>query len=175
MSDLTTLYERNAEFAEAFDQGDLGIKPNIMTIVLTCVDARMNPAAFLGLGLGDALIIRNVGGRVTDASAREVSILFELMKLGAGGVAPTMGLAVIQHTDCGMAKFAVPHIAEAITEVFGTTDVVDTYAIHDLRDSVTNDVTKALGAVPAGVTVSGHVYDVTTGRLEEIVAPAGAG
>lgn len=175
MSDLAKIYERNDAFARSFDQGDLVIKPRIMTIILTCVDGRVDPASFAGLRLGDALVLRNVGARVTDTVSLEVSMLFQLMKLGAGGTAPNMGLAVIQHTDCGMAKFAVPEVAEAITGIFGTSDVVDTYAIGDLRGSITTDVGKALESVPTGITVSGHLYDVTTGRLEEVVAATSAG
>ena len=64
MSDLDTLYDRNEEFARTFDQGDLPILPRHPTIVLTCVDSRVDPAHFLGLELGDTLVLRNSGGRV---------------------------------------------------------------------------------------------------------------
>jgi len=172
MSDLATFYDRNAEFVATFDHGDLVIKPAIMTVILTCVDARVDPAHYARLGLGDALVLRNVGARATDTALLEVAVLFNLMKLGAGGVAPHMGLAIIQHTDCGMAKFAVPQVAEAITAIFGTPDVVETYAIPDLAETVRADVSKALDVLPAGITVSGHVYDVSNGGLEQIVDPA---
>lgn len=172
MSDLSTFYDRNAAFVASFDQGDLAIKPAIMTIILTCVDARVDPAHYAGLDLGDALVLRNVGARATDTVLLEVTVLFNLMKLGAGGVAPQMGLAIIQHTDCGMAKFAVPQVAEAMTQIFGSAEVVDTYAIPDLTETVEADVAKALDALPSGITVSGHVYDVASGALEQIVDPA---
>jgi carbonic anhydrase len=76
-----------------------------------------------------------------------------------------------------MAKFATPAVAEQITATFGTPDVVETYAISDLRSSVAADVERAAASphAPAGLTVSGHVYDVTTGRLEEIVPPRAVG
>lgn len=169
MSDIGTFYERNAAFAEGFSQGDLIIKPRIMTIMLTCVDARVDPAHFAGLELGDALVLRNVGARVTESVILEVSILFNLMKLGTGGVAPTMGFAIVHHTDCGMAKFAVPQVAEAITEIFGSGDVVDTYAIADPVEAIKDDVAAAKAGVPDGIGVSGHLYDVTTGQLAEMV------
>ena len=177
MSDLSIYYERNAAFAEGFDQGDLVIKPKIMTIVLTCLDARVDPGQFAGIDLGDAFVMRNVGGRVTDTVMLEVAMLWQLMKLGAGGVEPPLGLAVVHHGDCGMAKFANPQVADAITAIFGTSDVVDTYSINDERMSVTTDVDRALasGHTPAGLTVSGHRYDVSTGRLEQVVAPVVAG
>jgi carbonic anhydrase len=66
MPDVQTLVDRNLEFASSFDQGDLAIMPRLSTLVLTCVDARVDPAHILGLELGDAVVMRNVGGRVTD-------------------------------------------------------------------------------------------------------------
>ncbi|MDH3306602.1 MAG: carbonic anhydrase [Acidimicrobiia bacterium] len=177
MPDLTTIYERNAAFADGFDQSDLVIKPRIGTIVLTCVDARVDPAHFSGLELGDALVMRTVGGRVTDTAMLEVAMLWQLMKLGAGGKDPNLGLAIIHHNDCGMAKFAVPAVAAAITSHFGTGDVVETYAIGDERTSVAADVDRAMNSTyaPSGLIVSGHRYDITTGKLEQVVAPAPVG
>lgn len=174
MSDLDVYAARNAAFAESFDKGDLVIKPNFGTIVLTCVDPRVDPAYFAGLELGDALVMRTVGARATDTALLEVAVLWQLMKLGAGGVDPMLGLAIIHHTGCGMEKFAQPPVAAAITDVFGSTDVVDTYAVTDPASSVADDVRRGLESphTPAGLTVSGHVYDVTTGRLEQVVAPA---
>ena len=173
MSDLEVLYERNGEFAASSDQGDLPIKPNLMTIVLTCVDARVDPAYFAGLGLGDALVLRTVGARATDTALLEVAVLWQLMKMGAGGADPDLGLAIVHHTNCGMARFAQPEVAEAITGVFGTPDVVDTYAIPDSHEAVRQDVERATAGphTPQGLTVSGHLYDVTTGLLEQVVAP----
>ena len=174
MSAIETIYARNRDFAESFDQGELPVKPNLMTIVLTCVDARVSPAHFAGLGLGDALVIRNVGARATETATLEVSILFNLMKLASGGTPPSMGLAIIHHTDCGMAKFAVPEVAAAITNVFGTSDVVDTYAIADSYEAIRADVAAARETVPAGIEVSGHLYDVATGKLEQVEAASAA-
>lgn len=170
MSDLATLYERNQVFSEAFDKGDLPIKPNLSTLILTCVDARLDPAHFAGLELGDALVLRNVGARVTDAVALEVSILWLLMSL-ASGATPSMELVVIQHTSCGMARFATPEVAAKVTERFGTSEVVDTYAITDPRESVATDIERLRDndQVPSGLRISGHVYDVATGRLEMVV------
>ena len=86
MSDLATVYERNAQFSQSFDQGDLAIKPNLATIVLTCVDARVDPAYFAGLELGDALVMRTVGGRATDTAILEVAVLWQLMKFALIGL-----------------------------------------------------------------------------------------
>ena len=76
MSDLSTLYDRNAAFAETFDKGDLPIKPSLSTLILTCVDARVSPEHVAGVELGEALILRNVGARVTDTVCLEVAILW---------------------------------------------------------------------------------------------------
>ena len=170
MTDLATLYERNAVFAETFDKGDLPIKPNLSTLILTCVDARVSPEHTSGIDLGDALILRNVGGRVTDSIGLEVAMLWALMGM-ASGATPNMELVIIQHTQCGMARFAVPEVAEKVTAKFGTTAVVETYGIADLNDSLAADVQRLRGnaTVPRELTVSGHIYDIATGQLSEVV------
>ena len=167
MSDLETLYSRNATFVESFDKGDLPVKPGMSTIIVTCVDARVDPAHYAGLELGDALVLRTAGGRVTDGIVTEVNVLWQLMKL-VSGQDPMLSVAVIQHTNCGMARFANPQAAEALEPVLGA-DVLATYAIGDPDEAVRGDVVKALEGGPEGLTVSGHMYDVATGALREIV------
>ncbi len=170
MSDLAKLYERNAAFAVGFDKGDLPIKPGLSTIILTCVDARVDPAHYAGLELGDALTLRNAGARVTDATALEAAILFTLMSM-ASGSEPDLELVIIQHTQCGMARFAVPEVAAMVTARFGSSYVVDTYGIPSLEESLAGDVERlrAIGAVPRQLKVSGHIYDITTGQMTEVV------
>ncbi|MBT8198959.1 MAG: hypothetical protein KJO36_00445 [Acidimicrobiia bacterium] len=170
MTDLEQLYQRNTSFAETFTAGDLPIKPNLSTLVLTCVDARVDPAKYAGLELGDALVLRNVGARVTDAVALEVSMLWALMEM-ASGASPKMELVIVQHTKCGMARFAVPEVATQITERFGTEEVVDTYAIVDLEESLATDVARlrSNSIVPRELKVSGHIYDIETGRLQQVI------
>ena len=172
MSDLTTIYERNEAFAASFDDGNLPIKPNLSTIILSCVDARVDPTQYAGLALGDALVMRTVGARVTETAMTEIAALWHLMTLGLG-TDPMLGLAIIHHTQCGMTRFAQPEVAEAITEIFRNSNVVDTYAIADSRSAIETDVQRALGATdtPPGLTISGHLYDLATGRIEEIVPP----
>ncbi len=75
MSDINALYERNAEFANRFQFSELGWKPELFTVVSTCLDARIDPAHFMGLGLGDALVMRNIGGRVTDEIEHELAFI----------------------------------------------------------------------------------------------------
>lgn len=170
MPDLETLYERNAVFAATFDKAELPIKPKLSTLILTCVDARLGPEHIVGLDLGDALVLRNVGARVTDTVGLEVAMLWQLMAM-AGGATPTMELVIIQHTLCGMARFAIPEVAGEVTAHFGRPDVVATYGISDLDETVAGDVARLRGnpTVPRELSVSGHVYDVTTGRMREVV------
>ena len=78
-ADLTTLLDRNRSFAEQFAAGDLKILPRMSTILLTCIDARVDPAHVFGLGLGDAVVIRNAGGRITPAVMRDLGILSVLV------------------------------------------------------------------------------------------------
>ena len=78
MPEISVLQERNRVFASGFDAGDLPMRPRMWTVVLTCVDARVVPSAFLGLELGDAFVIRNAGGRVTTAAVEDLAILSAL-------------------------------------------------------------------------------------------------
>lgn len=165
MSDLTNLLERNAAFAETFDKGDLPIPPNIKTIILTCVDARVDPAHFLGLDLGDALTLRTVGARLTETAITEAILLYWLLKLGSEGKVD-LDLAVIGHTNCGMQRLADPQVAQRFAEHVGS-DVVATYAIGDLAATIRLDIErmKADLRLPKTMSISGHIYDVTNGEV----------
>jgi len=164
MGQLTSVVEANQKFAESFDQGDLEIPPARNIAVLTCIDARIDPAKVLGLDIGDAHVIRNAGGRATDDAVR--SLLISSWLLG------TREFLVIHHTDCGMEKFTDKSMAEIIGERCGQ-DVseLDFLTFSDLDQSVRDDVDRirSLGRIPVDATVSGHVYDVRTGTLREVV------
>lgn len=170
MTRVAELYERNAEFAESFDKGDLPIPPKLSMLILACVDARVGPEITAGIELGDAWIIRNVGGKVSDAVATQVAMLWMLAEMARGDT-PNLELAIIQHTNCGMERFATPEVGQKVTERFGTPAVVETYAIADLDESVRSDVERLRSnpLVPRELTVSGHVYDVKTGLMREVV------
>ena len=101
-ADLTTLLDRNRSFAEQFAAGNLKISPRMSTILLTCLDARVDPAHLFGLGLGDALVIRNAGGRITPAVMGDLGILSVLAAaFTQPGTSPRQPeLVVIHHTDC---------------------------------------------------------------------------
>lgn len=100
VTELPKLLEANRAFAEGFDKGDLPMPPARPVAVLTCIDARLHPAKFLGLEIGDAHVVRNAGGRATDDALR--SLMISSWLLG------TRELVVIHHTDCGMLRRSPP-------------------------------------------------------------------
>ncbi len=116
---FSALLDRNRSFAEQFEAGDLTIRPRMSTIILTCVDARVDPAHLFGLGLGDAIVIRNAGGRITRAVMGDLGILSVLAANMPGPSAMQPELVVIHHTDCGLSRLANPAIQEQVAERLG--------------------------------------------------------
>ncbi len=175
MSDLDTLYDRNKGFARTFDKGDLPILPRHRTIVLTCLDSRVDPAHFLGLELGDALVMRNTGGRVTDDVEQGVALLLGMTRLVAGDRAPGLSLAIVHHTDCGLERIAAPGPRQALSQRTGLEPaVLETLAISDHEASFMADIERlrASDLVPSELEVSAHLYDVTSGQMTQVVSPA---
>ena len=162
MSALGELLKANEAFAASFDEGNLEIAPARPVLVLTCIDARVDPAQMLGLGLGDAHVLRNAGGRATDDTIRSATISSWLLG--------TREFLVIHHTDCGMTKFTDDVLHGMIRDTTGV-DVSDDYlAFSDVEQSVRDDVAllRDVETLPEGVTVAGLVYDVRTGELREV-------
>jgi carbonic anhydrase len=168
-SETDRLREANERFASSFDAGGLEIAPARPLIVLTCVDARVDPATAFGLEVGDAHVIRNAGGRATTDAIR--SMLISSWLLG------TREVAVIHHTDCGMTKFTDDVLRDMIREGTGVEVDMDFLSFADPEESARQDVDTIRGTkgFPDGVAVSGHVYDVRTGRLREVEPPAPTG
>ena len=176
-ADLTTLLDRNRNFAEQFAAGDLKILPRMSTILLTCVDARVDPAHLFGLGLGDAVVIRNAGGRITPAVMRDLGILSVLAaaanQLGTSPMQPE--LVVIHHTDCGMSRLTNPAIQGQVAKRLGlSVDEVSAMAISDPTTSVQEDIERLrhTPGTPDQLVVSGFVYDVRNGTINQVVPPA---
>jgi carbonic anhydrase len=169
MSELDRMNEANAAFAAAFDKGELEVPPARPLVVLTCIDARLDPARFLGLEIGDAHVIRNAGGRVTDDAIRSLLI--------SGWLLGTREFAVIHHTDCGMTKFTDPVLRDMIRDQAGVEVDLEFLSFPDAEASTREDVDaiRDTKGFPDGVTVSGHVYDVRTGELRQVVAPVTVG
>ncbi len=174
MTDLTALLDRNRIFAEQFEGGDLNIRPRMSTIILTCVDARVDPAHLFGLGLGDALVIRNAGGRITPAVMGDLAVLGVLAANMPGG-AMQPELVVIHHTDCGMSRLANPGIQQQVAGRLGlSVDEVAAMAITDPAKSVQEDIERLrqTPGTPDQLVVTGLVYDVGDGTIDEVVPSA---
>ena len=172
MTDTQTLIDRNHDFASSFNQGDLPLLPRLSTLVLTCLDARVDPAHLLGLELGDAVVMRNIGGRVTDEVIEQIAILRALAEF-AGGVA--LEVAIVHHTDCGASRFANPEVRQRLGQAAGTGEAaIERLAITDPQTSVAEDLDRlrAAATLPDDLVVAGYVYDVTDGHVREAFAPA---
>ncbi len=168
MSDVPTLLERNKEFAADFRHGDLPIRPRMSTIVLTCVDARVDPAHVLGLEPGDALVIRNAGGRVTQEVEQQVALLGFM----ARQMEMPLEIMVLHHTDCGTERFANPEARRVASGATGLDEsVLEAMAIGDHGTSLGSDVARLLDSelAPDGLIVSGHLYDTDTGRISQLI------
>ncbi len=172
MANAHTLIDRNLEFANSFNQGDLTLLPRLSILVLTCLDARVDPAHLFGLELGDAVVMRNIGGRVTDEVIEQIAILRGLAVAGGGA---GFEVAVVHHTDCGASRFANPQVRKKMAQVAGTGEAaIERLAITDPQISVAEDLDRLRAAptLPDELVVAGYVYDVTDGHVREIIAPA---
>jgi carbonic anhydrase len=167
MSAVSDLLKANEAFAASFDKGDLEIVPAKPVLVLTCIDARLDPARMLGLDMGDAHVVRNAGGRATDDAIRSATI--SSMLLGV------RELVVIHHTNCGMSLFTDDVLHGKIRDETGI-DVSDEeyLSVTDPEESLRDDVARLrdVKTLPEGVTVSGYLYDVRDGTLREVVPAA---
>lgn len=174
MDFLQTLTQRNAEFAETGFSADLKIIPAQKTMIIGCVDPRVDPADVLKLEPGEAAIIRNVGGRVTPELFQTLAILGTVSRVGGVQVGPGWNLIVLHHTDCGIrgCNHHAPHLLATYMGV--AEDQLATLEIDDPYNSVKIDIAalKANPNLPAGLTVTGLVYDVATGLIETVV-PSG--
>jgi carbonic anhydrase len=169
MSEVDRMNEANAAFATGFDKRELEVSPARPLAVLTCIDARLDPARFLGLEIGDAHVVRNAGGRATDDAIR--SLLISSWLLG------TREFAVIHHTDCGMTKFTDPVLHDMIRDQAGVEVDLEFLSFPDPEASTREDVDAIRGTkgFPDGVKASGHIYDVRTGMLHQVAAPTSVG
>jgi len=175
MSITETLLKQNRSFAENFSAADLPILPKMRTVILTCVDARVDPAHVLGLALGDAVIIRNNGGRVTKDVIEELSVLAFMVAMMDGDKPGSFELVIMQHTQCGAERFADPGFQGTIKEKLGID--VSASAIADHEQSIKDDIERLRNSsgIPGHIIVSGQIYDVKTGSIQEIVPPSALG
>lgn len=173
MTDTNALIDRHRGFAQQFDAGGLAMPPRLSTVILTCVDARVDPAHLFSLALGDVLVIRNTGGRVTRDVVRDLGVLGVLSENWPGD--KELELIVVHHTNCGMARLEDPEIRTKVAERLGLDgDQVKAMAITDPAASVGASIgaLRDSRAAPDQMLVSGYVYDVADGSLTEVVPPA---
>lgn len=169
MSVIDELVQANGEYAGSFDRGDLPLPPARRLAIVTCMDARIIPSRAFGLEEGDAHVIRNAGGRARDALR---SLVISQRLLG------TNEIAVIHHTDCGMLTFTNPDLHARVRQELGAdSTAIDFQPFSDLEESVREDVAflQSSPLIPGNTPIRGFIYDVRTGRLNEVASDAAVG
>jgi carbonic anhydrase len=156
------LLRNNAEFASTFSKGDLPMPPGKHLAVVACMDARLNVYALLGLEEGQAHIIRNAGGVVTEDVIRSLAISQRLLG--------TSEVILVHHTDCGMLTFTDDQVKADIEADTGLRPHFALEAFSDLERDIRQSIAriKASPFVPNKDSVRGFVFDVTTGKLQEV-------
>jgi len=181
MNQFESMVQRNKAFA--VQQSAVGTLmpslpralPNVKAIIIGCADMRVDPAHVLGIKPGEAVVMRNIGGRITPALLEELGLLGRIGEVagaipGGGG---EFHIIVIQHTDCGITRLAGD--PDRLSHYFQIqAGELKTKAVTDPRAAVAVDVAalRAIPALPAEWLISGLVYDVATGLVEVVVAPA---
>jgi len=179
----------NAEYVANFgDKGELPMPPGRHFAILTCMDARLDPAKYAGLAEGDAHVIRNAGGRASDDAIRSLVISYKLLG--------TREWFVIHHTDCGMETFTSEIMGDLLSGSLKTSSVdesgwhdcncgggtndgkfINWLTISDNAKSVVEDVQRirSNSMVPADIPIYGYIYDCKTGKLVEVPEATAAG
>jgi carbonic anhydrase len=179
---LSEVLDANAKYSSAFgDKGKLALPPARRFAVLTCMDARLDPAKFAGLSEGDAHVIRNAGGRASDDAIRSLVISYKLLG--------TQEFFVIHHTDCGMEFFTNEVIRDLLNSSLETAELssngfrdvgkgpgnrageyIEWLTIKDQKQAVLDDVARIRNhpLVPKSIPVHGYIYDVRSGKLLEV-------
>ena len=156
------LLDNNAGYVSALDKGDLPLPPARKLAVLACMDARLDPAKVLGLDEGDAHVIRNAGGVVSDDALRSLAISQNLLG--------TEEIILIHHTDCGMLTFTDDEFAAKLEDETGQRPDWRAHAFDDLEQNVRDSIEliRSSPFVPRTDNVRGFVYEIETGRLREV-------
>jgi len=170
MSGFAPLIDRNRTFASRGAHRGVSFVPAHPVVVVTCFDPRVDPAHVLGIGLGDALVLRNAGGRVRPDTIRDIALLGAMAER-SGADASWFEVAIMHHTRCGLQILADPDFRKAFGAQVGCDDKhLEDQAVVDPFESVRADI-ELLGAsplMPEELTVTGHVYDVDTGLLQSL-------
>jgi carbonic anhydrase len=185
---LDEVMAANAQYAASFDKGDLSMPPGRRFAILTCMDARLDPAKYAGLAEGDAHVIRNAGGRASDDAIRSLIISYKLLG--------TREWLVVHHTNCGMETFTDDIMRGLLSSSLKTASVdasgwhdsgdgpgstegnyIDWLTIKDNAKSVLEDVERIRRhpLVPGDIPIYGYIYDVKSGKLVEVPEATAAG
>lgn len=185
---LNEVLQANQAYSAGFDKGGLPMPPGRRFAILTCMDARLDPAKYAGLSEGDAHVIRNAGGRASDDAIRSLVISHKLLG--------TLEWFVVHHTDCGMETFTNDIMGDLLSQSLKTASIdadgwhdsgegpgccegryINWLTIKNQAESVLEDVVriKSHPLVPSDVPVYGFIYDVKSGQLLEVPAATEAG
>jgi carbonic anhydrase len=174
MTNIAMLADRNQAFAATGARNNVPALPFIPFLslyIVTCIDCRVDPAEILGIKLGEALVERSIGGRVTPAVIRDIAYASYLVESKAPE-GPWFEVAIIHHTDCGSTLLADDELRHGFAERIGVDErtLTDTAVLNPER-TVRTDVDRVLWAreIPSDVRVSGHIYDVRTGVVTTVV------
>ena len=162
MSVTDELLQNNAVYAESFDKGDLPLPPAKGVAIVACMDARLNVYGMLGLEEGEAHVIRNAGGVITDDEIRSLAISQRLLG--------TREIILIHHTDCGMLTFSDDELKQQIQEDVGVKPHFSMESFSDLEEDVRQSSARIRNSpfIPHKDSVRGFIYEVETGRLREV-------
>ena len=162
MSVTEELLQNNAIYAESFEKGDLPLPPARGVAVVACMDARLDVHKILGLEEGDAHVIRNAGGVITDDEIRSLTISQRLLG--------TREIILIHHTDCGMLTFSDDKLKAQIHEEVGMKPHFSMESFSDLEEDVRQSMARIQASpfIPHNDSVRGFIYEVETGRLREV-------
>jgi carbonic anhydrase len=162
MSMTEELLQNNAAYAAAFEKGDLPLPPAKGVAVIACMDARLDVHKILGLEEGDAHVIRNAGGVITDDEVRSLTISQRLLG--------TREIVLIHHTDCGMLTFSDDELKTQIHEEIGMKPHFSMESFSDLEEDVRQSIARIQHSpfIPHKESARGFIYEVETGRLREV-------
>lgn len=162
MSTTDDLLKNNESFVLSFDKGDLPLPPAKKIAIVACMDARLNPYPILGLELGDAHVIRNAGGVITDDEIRSLAISQHLLG--------TEEIMLIHHTDCGMLTFKDQEFADKLEAETGQRPQWEARSFPDLEQDVRDSIQRIKGSpfIPNKDSVRGFIYDTRSGELREV-------
>jgi carbonic anhydrase len=163
MTVIDELLENASAYAETFDKGELLLPPARRVAIVACMDARLNPHALLGLEEGDAHVIRNAGGVITEDEIRSLAISQRLLG--------TEEVMLIHHTDCGMLTFKDDDLRRQIQDETGVKPQWAAEAFDDLEEDVRQSIGRihASPFIPRKDKIRGFIYEVETGRVREVV------